>query len=389
MQAYAVATPVEIRSQVLGNLEAFIALSLQLDAGRYPSIARFLDQVARLRRGNEQEAPDEADVDASLDAVRIMTIHGAKGLEAEVVVIMDCNPAGAGRDKAGVLCDWPQDKEAPTHFSVFGRKAERGFARKPLFAQEDAFREQENWNLLYVAATRARHLLIISGVHSGKAGLVSGSWYERLLFVDEFVPEDGLQAAGIADADAGVELSHFSPPSLPPPVREPRGSADNEATREGTLLHALMERLTNSGQWPLAVPAAGLVARWLGCSFDEAMVVCAQAQAILAQPALRRFFDPACYRFARNEMEVVHEGSLMRMDRVVILDDTLWILDYKRNLYEWQQQSYQQQLAAYRAACVSLFAVSAIETALITADGQLWTTGSDGRVEAGNARLAD
>ncbi len=377
LQAYAITTPAEMRSQVLGNLEAFVALSLQLDAGRYPSIARFLDQVNRLRRGKEQEAPDEADVDASLDAVRIMTIHGAKGLEAQVVAIMDCNPSGGGRDSAGVLCEWPEDEAAPTHFSVFGRKAERGHARKSLFEKEDAFREQENLNLLYVAATRAKHLLIISGVHAGKAGssgLVADSWYARLQCVDEYLPE--VRAHASPDADGQWLLTHFDPPSLPPPAANHgednrNHSDDNAATREGTLLHALMERLTRGAQWPVTVPAAATVARWLRCSFDEALTICTQAQCILSQPALAHFFDPARYSFARNEMEVVHDGALKIMDRVVIVDGCLWILDYKRNLYASQRADYAQQLAQYRAACEQLFPAMPIMTALITSDGQL------------------
>ncbi len=390
LQAYAIATPAEIRAQVLGNLEAFVALSLQLDAGRYPSIARFLDQVNRLRRGKEQEAPDEADVDAALDAVRIMTIHGAKGLEADVVAIMDCNPSGGGRDSAGVLCEWPEKEKAPTHFTVYGRKAERGHARKQLFDDEAGFSAQENLNLLYVAATRAKHALIISGVHAGKAsssGLVSGSWYERLQFVEEFVPEEKTHAA--IDDEGQFALTHFDPPSLPAPPVEGKGSDDNEATREGSLLHALMERLTNTGQWPVTVPAAAAVARWLGCSFDEALAVCEQAQCILSQPALECFFDPARYRFARNEMEVVHEGVVKRMDRVVIVDGSLWILDYKRNLYDFQHASYRQQLQEYRAACEQLFPGMPVVTALITSDGQLRQFDSDGLADAGAAVAAD
>ncbi len=386
LQAYAVATPAEMRAQVLGNLEAFVALSLQLDAGRYPSIARFLDQVNRLRRGKEQEAPDEADVDAALDAVRIMTIHGAKGLEAQVVAIMDCNPSGGGRDNAGVLCEWPEDEAAPTHFSVFGRKAERGHARKRLFEKEEEFSDQENLNLLYVAATRAKHLLVISGTHAGKAntsGLVTDSWYSRLQFVDEYVPEE--KAHDPQDEDGHFKLTHFDPPSLPAPPVENKGSPDNDATREGSRLHALMERMTNAGLWPVEVPAAAIVARWLGCDFDEAMTACQQAQCILSQPTLAQFFDPSRYSFARNEMVVVHEGVVRRMDRVVIVDGNLWILDYKRNLYDAQHEGYRQQLAEYRAACAQLFAAMPIFTALITNDGRLHLFDGGGLVGAGNA----
>jgi ATP-dependent helicase/nuclease subunit A len=108
-------------------------------------------------------------------------------------------------------------------------------------------------------------------------------------------------------------------------------------------------------------------------------VACGQAECILSQPALARFFDPAQHVFARNEMELVHRGELMRVDRLVMFDDALWILDYKRNLYEWQQPDYQQQLARYRDACLELFDGTPVSTALVTVDGQLWVAGGDGR----------
>lgn len=379
VQRYAQCAPAASRAQVLGNLEAFLALSLELDAGRYPSIVRFLDHLRRKRRGSEQEAPDEADIDAALDAVRIMTIHGAKGLEADVVAIMGANHSDAGKDKAGILCDWPQDAVAPTHFSVFGKSSERGEARAQLFEQEDAFRVQENWNLLYVAATRAKRLLMVSGVHDARAGGVkAGSWYERLLAVDDYLPAE-LPAVDEL-APQSFTLTLFRPPSLPPPAPRER-SEDTEATLEGKRLHSLMERLTNPGLWPVNIPPTAIVARWLGCDEAAAEVACTQAACILSQPGLQRFFDPAQHVFARNEMELVHRGELMRVDRIVMFDDGLWILDYKRNLYEWQQPDYQQQLARYRVACLELFGGKPVSTALVTVDGRLWVA-EDGSSDA-------
>jgi ATP-dependent helicase/nuclease subunit A len=293
--------------------------------------------------------------------------------------VMGANHSDAGKDKAGVLCEWPQDELAPTHFSVFSKLSERGLSRDELFAREEAFRLQENWNLLYVAATRARQLLVVSGVAAPKTGVQSGSWYARLLQVPEFIPEVTLPARD--DARNAFELTQFRPLPLPaPPV--PASDADNEATLEGKRLHALMERLTNAGSWPVVLPDVAIVARWLGCSVEEAAIACEQVQRILGQPSLARFFDPAVYAFARNEMELVHRGELLRIDRLVIFDDALWVLDYKRNLYEWQQAGYQSQLARYRDACTQLFPGKAIRTALITVNGQLWAGEGDGEPPA-------
>lgn len=371
MQAYAASVPASMRAQVLGNLDAFVALSLEIDAGRYPSIARFIDKLRRLQRGSDQEAPDEADIDASADAVRIMTIHGAKGLEADVVVLMGANHSDSGRDNLGVLCDWPQDAPGPAHFSVFGKTASRGYARESLFLQEESFRLQENWNLLYVAATRAKALLVVSGVHSGKedAGVVAGSWYEKLLQEEAFVPD--FVASENTVSEQAFTLGVFDPPALPSVERKTRHE-ETALSREGSLLHLLMERLTASNRWPVQLPAVRVVAQWLGCSIEQSTTVCTQATQILLSASLEKFFDPDGFEFARNEMEIIVDGELIRLDRVVMFKDALWILDYKRNYFEFQHADYQAQLSRYRTACQALFPGVMIYCALITVDGKLW-----------------
>jgi ATP-dependent helicase/nuclease subunit A len=371
MQAYAASVPASMRAQVLGNLDAFVALSLEIDAGRYPSIARFIDKLRRLQRGSDQEAPDEADIDASADAVRIMTIHGAKGLEADVVVLMGANHSDSGRDNLGVLCDWPQDAPGPAHFSVFGKTASRGYARESLFLQEESFRLQENWNLLYVAATRAKALLVVSGVHSGKedAGVVAGSWYEKLLQEEAFVPD--FVASENTVSEQAFTLGVFDPPALPPVEKKTRHE-ETALSREGSLLHLLMERLTASNRWPVQLPAVRVVAQWLGCSIEQSTTVCTQATQILLSASLEKFFDPDGFEFARNEMEIIVDGELIRLDRVVMFKDALWILDYKRNYFEFQHADYQAQLGRYRTACQALFPGVMICCALITVDGKLW-----------------
>ena len=353
---YAITTPTSLRAQVLGNLDAFLALSLEMDAGRYPSIARFLERLERLKKGREQEAPDEADVDAALDAVRIMTIHGAKGLEKDVVLLMDANRKDTGGDDIGMLCDWPQESPAPTHLSVFGKMKERGLARDALFSEEELFRRQEDWNLLYVAATRAKQILIISGVHDGKDGdgMVSGSWYQRFAMAEEKVI--GEVATVAAQPGQAFSLPLFVPPRLPPPPVFVDDDPHTAATREGELLHALMEYLTSAGSWPVQVPVPARVAQWLKCTLEQADLVCQQAQTVLSSEALTKFFDPSLHDFARNEMALVHQGELGFVDRLVIIDETVWILDYKRNFFASQRERYLQQLARYRDACTAHFA---------------------------------
>jgi ATP-dependent helicase/nuclease subunit A len=106
-------------------------------------------------------------------------------------------------------------------------------------------------------------------------------------------------------------------------------------------------------------------------------VACEQASHILSSAELQRFFDPGSYQFARNELELVHQGEWMRIDRLVGFEDALWVLDYKRHVLEQQQREYWQQLARYREACLALFPGKPVNVALITVDGRLWRPETD------------
>lgn len=370
-----------VRSQVIGNIEAFIELSLNLDAGRYPSLPKFIDALRTLQNNAGNDAPDEAGVDAALDAVRIMTIHSAKGLEAPIVILLDANHSEPARDDIGVLCDWPQHAAAPTHFSVFGRQSERGAARDPLFAAEEGFKQQEDWNLLYVAATRAKRILIVSGVAAAKNAQADGSalnsWYDRLRRAPE-IPAEALMAltAGPDQLSAGsFALQVYDPPPLPAPASAASDDADSNATgdaiAEGIALHALLERLTHACAWPLEIPAADAIAGWLRCPVALATTIRAHAGCILSQPHLEHFFDPRKHRSARNEMEILHGANLLRLDRVVVFEEEVWILDYKRNYLDSERAGYRAQLAGYRAAGALVFGGKTLKTALITVDGRL------------------
>ncbi len=179
--------------------------------------------------------------------------------------------------------------------------------------------------------------------------------------------------AGSAEAlpETGFTLPVFDPPVLAAP--QPAGiAARSDAIDEGIALHGLLERLTQSGAWPVSVPDAGLIARWLRCPADMAATIREQAQAILAQAELEHFFDPSRHQRAHNELEVMVGTDLFRFDRVVIFEDAVWILDYKRNLLDNERAGYRAQLARYRAAAQSVFGGKQIRSALITVDGRLW-----------------
>lgn len=362
------------RGQVVGNIEAFLELSLALDAGRYPSLPKFIAALQALRKGADNDAPDEANVDAAVDAVRILTIHSAKGLEASIVAILDANHSEPARDDLGILCDWPQDSEWPTHFSAFGRKDERGMARDHMFEAEEKFKLQEDWNLLYVAITRAKNILIVSGVAGRKnvdgQGVVADSWYARLAQVAPYHADELIeQSAALESTEFSMPL--FDPPALPNPVAPSPSAPQSSEIDEGIILHSLMERLTVSARWPVTMPSAAAIAQWLGCTPALATLAREQASTILNQAAIARFFDPRLHVSAQNEMEVAFNGNFLRFDRLVHFEQESWILDYKRQLLPGERAAYQAQLAQYRQAAEVLYPGRKIRSALILVDGSL------------------
>lgn len=378
------AKPLE-RAQVIGNLHAFTELSLSLDAGRYPSLPKFIDALCALQGNATQDAPDEAAINAGLDAVRIMTIHSAKGLEAPIVVVLDANHSEPAREDAGVLCVWPQHAPAPVHFSVFGRKAERGMARLAFFQEEEKLKAQEDWNLLYVATTRAKQILIVSGVagrNTAADGVVADSWYARMANIaPREIQPAGQCASPVRESTFSLPLFQGRAPvpttgSLPPifglapPLSRP--DAVQQAADEGILLHALMERVTAPSCWPVRVPPPDIAARWLDCTLADAAVSCRHALCILSQASLRRFFDPSFFHNAENELDMMADGELMRMDRVVWFAGEIWILDYKRSVGPADLDIYGLQLSRYRKVLQRVMPDQVIRIALIGFDGRLW-----------------
>nr|WP_315476109.1 UvrD-helicase domain-containing protein [uncultured Undibacterium sp.] len=379
VQRYAQAVPATNRAQIIGNITAFTELALNMDGGRYPSLPKFIAALREFDKGAENDAPDESNIGGGIDAVRILTIHSAKGLEAKVVAMLDSNHSDAAKDHIGILCAWPLHEGGEKHFSAFGKKDERGAARDTLFKAEDEQAEQENWNLLYVAVTRAKQILIVSGIASDKAadrtsehpGVQQGSWYQRFNHLEE--AEVIAQSSNASNSgQESFSLQVFTPPDLALPTSVPVAMQTAEQI-EGIALHALMERLTDSGNkiWPIKVPAAEVISSWLPCALPVAKLVREQAMAILKNPHLQKFFDVRQFDYARNEMDIVFQQQILRLDRLVVLSDSVWILDYKRQLSNQQEAGYQAQLETYREALQAIYPMKTIKTALILGDGSL------------------
>jgi len=394
---YRAVLPPEMRAKVSANLHAFMEIALSVDAGRYPSLPRFLQELRELRDSSD-DAPDEGKLGVAGDAVRIYTVHEAKGLEAPIVWLLDANAERKNKEGHDVLLDWPITTESsevrlgrggdrarvpaptavahrvtlatleqrPTHFSLYADQASRGKQRAPLFEQEAALQAREEMNLLYVAMTRAQQALIVSGNSKSEDKEEmkrAPSWYDRIAAVVVEQPNPLNKTAPFSKKEKlSAEIVAAMPTITPTGKRTARNTAQQQ---RGIWLHALMQHLTEGVtdvaelQQRLVIPASEIDTLWQ------------QALRLQAAPQLARFFDAQHYRSACNEMPYVNaQGELKRIDRLVEFDDEVWVLDYKLGDSE-DAARYRAQMQEYRAAMQSVYAGKTVHCALVFADGVL------------------
>ncbi|MDP2028311.1 MAG: UvrD-helicase domain-containing protein [Thiobacillus sp.] len=367
---YAAAAPAALRPQIAANLRAFMQLALTQDAGRYPTLAGFIRELASLIDDSDA-APGEGLAADGENAVRLLTIHGSKGLEAPIVWLLGGSDHARG-DSYAVLAPWPPTAAQPEHFSLFGKLDERGAWRERWFGEEAELAQRESDNLLYVALTRAKQGLIVSGDAEKNAWLqrVEAAWQKMGLPTDlPFAP---------ATED---QLAPTAPPRIHAPAIGQRlpPVAANLAAASGELFHACLEHHAPPGINPFNGTPRDLptLAQRLNLATEFARIESA-ARALLAQPHLARFFDPAQYRRAHNELELLDaSGRTQRLDRVVEFDDAVWLIDYKTGDDSCSvsetllAERHRPQLAGYQTLLAALYPDRPIHAALLLADGRL------------------
>ena len=362
LHRYAAALPVELHETVRANLQAFMEIALNIDAGRYPSLPRFLSELRELRAA-ENESPDEGKVGEVGNALRIYTVHEAKGLEAPIVWLLDANDTQRKADSYNVLLDWQPNESRPAHFSLFSDKRGRGLKRAHYFDADEAYAQREEMNLLYVAMTRAKQVLLASG----NGELAASSWYGRIAQVIEQRDNPLQNPSPITQAGVGQEKGRREiDEALLRPIPTGKHTVRNTTRQQhGIWLHALLQYLTEGEadktdlQQRLVIPDEEFESLWL------------QAHSLLSQDQLSRFFDSAQYRSASNEMPYVNAaGELKRIDRLVEFDDEVWVLDYKLGDSE-DKARHRAQMMEYLKAMQSVYAGKTVRCALLFADGVL------------------
>jgi ATP-dependent helicase/nuclease subunit A len=404
--------PLDGRRKLLGRLgeeardpiEELLNAALAFEDEATPSLQRFLDWFDR------GDVDIKRDPSAPLDAVRVMTVHGAKGLQAPLVILADATLDPDDTPARGV--HWARE-EAPPVPIFRPRKAERFPPFAEAIAAAEAREREEHWRLLYVALTRAEEHLVIGGALNARRKGVAPveSWHaaiERAMAaLGSEWSEDALWGAARHHQGGGETRRERERPRripLPPPsepawlrlpapreAQPPRPLAPSSlgrdavadppptpalmaAAQRGRLLHALFERL------PAVASERRMAAaeRWLtgsaGLASDAARAIATDACAIIADPRFADLFGAEA--LAEVPIAAVVEGVVVAgtVDRLLVTDDRVRVIDYKTGRrapasLDAVPEHHLRQIAAYAAALGIIFPGRAIEAGLLYTAG--------------------
>lgn len=373
-------------------IEEFLSLTLTHERAHSPSLEGFLDW---LERG---EVEIKRDMEHGRDEVRVMTVHGAKGLEADIVILPDTTALPEPASRKGQLL-YHQDSVL---FPLAG--ADAPAIVKQAKARAEAETLQEHRRLLYVALTRARDRLYVCGFESRK-GVRDGSWYQLAqaaadsLGVKVTRGEGEITAFGVLDEDnapsagAGQEatplprwatvpapqepqLPRLLRPSdaagIPPPTFSPL-KAGAARFRRGLLVHALLARLPDIAPERRRAVAANYLQ---ASGWDDPGALVDETLAVLEEPSFAPAFAPG----SRAEVDLLADldwkgGRIHgRIDRLAITQDQVLILDFKTNRPAPANEAqvpevYLAQMALYRAGAKKLFPDKRVVCGLVFTDG--------------------
>ncbi len=366
---FARTAPAVQRDAVLANLRALLGVSLQLGGGRFATPYTF---VRALKAGGVQAPAAVLD-----DAVRLLTIHGAKGLEGHTVLLLDTDTSPRNSDTMSVLVDWPGEAALPRKFVFMASESRPPACAADTLQMEVIERQREELNALYVAITRAKHTLAISSIEPAKSP--EHSWWGRLSPLADDVEwpaaEPGNVLNDVAAARGTPKEFHIKDMPLvhidialnaTKNEAKPVANEDSETSRIGQAMHRLL-------QWADAgdanVAAAGREFRLTTVQRETAAEMARRIRAGEGDWA----WDRAVVRWQRDEVELLHGGNTLRLDRLVQRSDTgeWWVLDHKSHHAPQDAPALVAQLRDYRDAVSAIYPGQVVRAAFLTGQGQL------------------
>lgn len=384
-------------------IDELVNASIAYAAVGTPSLVGFLAWFD----AGDGELKREADNAAGL--VRVMTVHGSKGLQAPIVILADATGNPDESRPAGLDMPDPVNPRRRIPLPPL-RKEERA---GPIAAEAQAVKiaeMQEHWRLLYVAMTRAEEALFIGGAlgPKDKGQPAPNSWYARLetLFAADagvsdavwdsrrdwgdppapMAPTAEAASAQLALPEPVPALLRWPPPAepLPPRPLAPSGLGEEaapdpplppgtalDAARRGTLMHRLLERLP-----ALSPQVREQVARqWLArnaADFTESDrdAMLTVTLGIVDDPQWAELFGPAS--LAEVPFSAVVGGQVVAgsVDRLLITADRIRVVDFKTarrppESLDDVPDATVRQMAAYAAALAVIYPGRTIDASVL------------------------
>ncbi|KQX25677.1 MULTISPECIES: double-strand break repair helicase AddA [unclassified Sphingomonas] len=388
-------------------IDELLGAALQFEGSATATLQRFLDWFDR---GDVEITRDPS---APLDAVRVMTVHGSKGLEAPLVILADATADPDLSPQRGL--DWAIEEGALPVPVLRPRRAEMVEALRGDSETLKQRERQEHWRLLYVALTRAQEHLVIGGTLGVRARGVppAASWYQAIeramaglgsepvedaLWTHAYHYHGSVAATGAAaparrrgETPVLAEPAWLRRPAAaearpPRPLAPsslglddvpdpPPSAAMRAAARRGTLLHALFERL------PAVPPVRRREAarHWLLRSAgvedeDVARALAEDACTVIADPRFAAIFGPDA--LAEAPVAAVVDGKVIAgtVDRLLVTADRILVVDFKTGRrapadLAAAPRHHLRQMSAYAAALGVIFPGRMVEAALLYTAG--------------------
>ncbi|MGE3145038.1 MAG: double-strand break repair helicase AddA [Pseudorhodoplanes sp.] len=367
--------------EVNDALDEFLNLALSYERGEIPTLQGF---VAWLRAA----APEiKRDMEIARDEVRVMTVHGAKGLEAPIVYLADTTTRPEGHhpprllsigDAAQACLVWAGKKENDPEKVALARAAANA-------AAADEYRR-----LLYVAMTRAAERLIVCGTSTlrkqdGTWSMSETCWY-RLIADALDLPKPVALPSGRSDTEtiAGPALPAFLAGAVAPeaPMPLPLRPSDKPQDRDrapvagsvsararGVLAHRLLQSLPELAPERRRAAAERYLARIDDLPADEARALTDSVLRILDDAQFAEIFQAG----SRAEIPVVGRiggrSVAGQIDRLIVTDRAILIADYKTDRAVPTRPEdvphHVRQMALYRALLQRAFPGRTVRAALI------------------------
>ncbi|MEM9550143.1 MAG: double-strand break repair helicase AddA [Pseudomonadota bacterium] len=371
------------------GINALLSQALAYERTEVPSLTGFLQWM------ETDDLEIKRQVGTANGQIRVMTVHGSKGLESPIVILPDTGPwrsrAGSGVLVAGGTPLWRM------------RSDDMPDVMRTAAVAEIEKQENERLRLLYVALTRAEKWLIVAA--AGKIGKSGETWYDLILDAmtevgateHAFPTGDGLRLA-FGDWDSGSitgsrqlepaevqfpELfrTHATAPADRPAILRPSdlggakalpgdmGLDEDLAKQRGTDLHLLLEHLPGTAEAGWLAKTDTLLADrdplWREALLTEAI-------GVLTRPGLAFIFDRAALVEVEITATLGHQRLHGKIDRLIVAPDRVLAIDFKSNATVPARPSdtpegLLRQMGAYRAALTQVYPDVTVET------GILWT----------------